>query len=176
MRVLVSAASRHGSTAEMATEIAAALSEAGLDAQVVPPDDVSTLDGYDAAVIGSAIYMNSWMAPARDLVDRLADELAAMPVWLFSSGPIGDPPPPSEEPDEMADILASTRAREHRIFAGRIDRSQLGLGEKVLTSALRTPEGDYRPWTDVRTWAEGIARDLTAGAAGAEGSTGGDAT
>ena len=166
MRVLVSAASRHGSTAEMAAEIASALAEAGLDAAVVPPDDVTSLHGYDAAVIGSAIYMNSWMAPARDLVDRLSDELAGMPVWLFSSGPVGDPPPPAEDPEEMAEIIAATHARGHQVFAGRIDRSQLGLGEKVLTSALRTPEGDYRPWTDVRTWAEGIARELAAGAGG----------
>ncbi len=176
MRVLVSAASRHGSTAEMAAEIAAALSDAGLDAQVVAPDDVTSLDGFDAAVIGSAIYMNNWMAPARDLVDRLGDDLATMPVWLFSSGPIGDPPPPSEEPEEMAEILAATHARDHRIFAGRIDRAQLGLGEKVLTSALRTPEGDFRPWTDVRTWAEGIAGELTRGAGDAEGPAGESAT
>lgn len=172
MRVLVSAASRHGSTAEMAAEIASTLTDAGLDVQIVPPDDVTSLDGYDAAVIGSAIYMNNWMAPARDLVERLSDGLATIPVWLFSSGPIGDPPPPAEEPEEMAEILAASHARAHQIFAGRIDRSQLGLGEKVLTSALRTPEGDYRPWTDVRTWAEAIARDLAAGAAGpAEGGT-----
>lgn len=160
MRVLVSAASRHGSTAEIAAEIASVLVEAGIDAGVVPPDDVPSLDGWDAAVIGSAIYVGHWLAPARDLVERLAPELAERPVWFFSSGPIGDPPSPVEEPEDVADLVALAGARGHQVFAGRIDRKQLGLGEKVIMTALRTPEGDFRPWTDVRAWTEGIARAL----------------
>ncbi|MCU0504535.1 MAG: flavodoxin domain-containing protein [Chloroflexi bacterium] len=160
MRVLVSAASRHGSTAEVATEIASVLAGAGLDAGVASPDDVHSLDGWDAAVIGSAIYVGHWLAPARDLVERLAPELAVRPVWLFSSGPVGDPPAPDEEPEDVVALVELVHARGHQVFAGRIDRKELGLGEKVITAALRVPEGDFRPWTDVRTWAEGIARDL----------------
>ena len=162
MRVLVSAASRHGSTVEMATEIATVLTGAGLDAQVTPPDSVSSLDGWDAAVIGSAVYLGHWLAPARDLVDRLARELRERPVWLFSSGPIGDPPMPADGPEDIDEIVALVHPRGHEFFAGRIDRGRLGLGEKVITSALRAPEGDFRPWTDVRAWAEGVARALTA--------------
>jgi menaquinone-dependent protoporphyrinogen oxidase len=160
MRVLVSAASRHGSTVEIAAEIASALVEAGIDAAVVPPDDVHSLEGWDAAIIGSAIYVGHWLAPARDLVERLAPELAECPVWLFSSGPIGDPPVPVEEPEDVADLVALAGARGHQVFAGRIDRKRLGLGEKVIMTALRAPEGDFRPWTDVRAWTEGIARAL----------------
>lgn len=160
MRVLVSAASRHGSTAEMAAEIASVLAEAGIDAVVMPPDDVHSLDGWDAAVIGSAVYVGHWLAPARDLVERLAGELVERPVWFFSSGPIGDPPAPVEEPEDVAELAALARARGHQVFAGRIDRKQLGLGEKVIMAAVRAPEGDFRPWTDVRAWAEGIARTL----------------
>ena len=160
MRVLVSAASRHGSTAEMAAEVATVLGEAGIDAVVLAPDDIHSLDGWDAAVIGSAIYVGHWLAPARDLVERLAAELAERPVWLFSSGPIGDPPSPAEEPEDVAELAELICARGHQIFAGRIDRKQLGLGEKVIMTAIRAPEGDFRPWTDVRTWAEQIARDL----------------
>jgi menaquinone-dependent protoporphyrinogen oxidase len=160
MRVLVSAASRHGSTVEMAAEVATVLGEAGFDAVVLGPDDVHSLDGWDAAVIGSAIYVGHWLAPARDLVERLAAELAERPVWLFSSGPIGDPPSPVEEPEDVAELAELIHARGHQVFAGRIDRKQLGLGEKVIMTALRAPEGDFRPWTDIRAWAERIARDL----------------
>ncbi len=162
MRILVSTASKHGSTAEIGREIAGVLTEAGLEVDVVAPDGVKSLDGYDAVVLGSAIYVGQWLAPARDLVERLADELTARPVWLFSSGPIGDPPKPEEDPDEIAELLEITHARAHVTFAGKVDRSELGLGEKVIVAAVRTPEGDFRPWADVRAWATGIAEALRA--------------
>jgi menaquinone-dependent protoporphyrinogen oxidase len=169
MKVLVSAASRHGATAEIARTIGATLTEAGLEAAVVAPDTVTGLDGYGAAVLGSGIYLGHWMDTAKHLVERHADAFASLPVWLFSSGPIGDPPKPDEDPDDLAEIMETTHAREHRMFAGKVDRAVLGLGEKVILTAVRVPEGDFRPWDDVREWARGIAAALIADPAGAEG-------
>jgi menaquinone-dependent protoporphyrinogen oxidase len=57
--MLVSAASRHGATAEIAQAIGQALSEQGLTVAVIPPRDVRGLDGYDAVIIGSAVYMGT---------------------------------------------------------------------------------------------------------------------
>jgi menaquinone-dependent protoporphyrinogen oxidase len=90
-RVLVSAASRHGATAEIAQAIGQALSEQGLTVAVIPPGDVGSLDGYDAVIIGSAVYMGHWLDPAKELVNRFPDALTGRPVWLFSSGPVGEP-------------------------------------------------------------------------------------
>ena len=162
MRILVSTASKHGSTAEIGAEIAGVLAEAGLDVAVVAPDGVKSLEGYDAVVLGSGIYVGQWLAPARDLVERLADELVQRPVWLFSSGPVGDPPKPEEDPEEIGELLEITHAREHVTFAGKVDKSELGLGEKVIVAAVRVSEGDFRPWADVRAWATGIAEALRA--------------
>jgi menaquinone-dependent protoporphyrinogen oxidase len=61
------------------------------------------------------------------------------------------------------ELVAATGAREHRVFAGQVDRGRLGLGEKVLLTAVRAPEGDFRPWEEIRTWAAGIAAALKAG-------------
>ena len=91
MKVLVSAASRHGATVEMAANIGAALQATGHDAFVVAPDEVERVDGYEAAVIGSGVYVGRWLEPAKDLLARHKVALSTMPVWLFSSGPIGDP-------------------------------------------------------------------------------------
>jgi menaquinone-dependent protoporphyrinogen oxidase len=162
MRVLVAAATKHGATAEIAAAIGEALrGEPGLDATVVPPEEVATVDGYDAVVLGSAVYAGHWLAAAKELVDRAGGALAGKPVWLFSSGPVGDPPKPNEEdPVDVAEIVAATRARGHRVFAGKLDKRQLGFGERAIVVALRVPEGDFRDWTEIKDWASQIADSL----------------
>jgi menaquinone-dependent protoporphyrinogen oxidase len=157
MQVLVTAASKYGATAEIAAAIAQVLDEHGLEATVLPPEQVEEVDGYDAVVVGSAVYAGHWLKPARELVERHAAVLAGRPVWLFSSGPVGDPPKPEEDPVDVVDLLAATGAREHRVFAGKLVRKQLSFPERAIVSALRVPEGDFRDWTEIRQWAAGIA-------------------
>ncbi|MFH1475036.1 MAG: flavodoxin domain-containing protein [Chloroflexota bacterium] len=163
MKVLVSVASRHGASFEIAEAISAALAGAGFQTAVLPPDAVTSLDGYDAVILGSCVYVGHWMDSAVNLVERFAKEIATRPVWLFSSGPVGHEPKPEDEPVDVAKLLAATGAREHRVFAGQVDRSRLGLGEKVLLTAVRFPEGDFRQWDEIRAWATGIAAALRAG-------------
>ena len=65
MKVLVTAATKHGATAEIAAAIGEVLGgEPGLDAAVIPPEQVATIDGYDAVVLGSAVYAGHWLATA----------------------------------------------------------------------------------------------------------------
>jgi menaquinone-dependent protoporphyrinogen oxidase len=163
MKVLVTAATRYGATGEIARAIAEVLRGHGLDPTVVAPEQVDTVDGYDAVVLGSAVYAGQWLQPARELVGRCAGGLADRPVWLFSSGPVGDPPKPEEDPVDVAEILAATKARGHRVFAGKLDRSQLRFPDKAIVAALRVPEGDFRDWAEITSWAAGIARALRSG-------------
>jgi menaquinone-dependent protoporphyrinogen oxidase len=160
MRVLVTAASKHGATAEIAEAISDRLAEKGCDVVHLLPPDVTSLDGIDAVVLGSAVYAGRWVEAARELVDRLGPALATRPVWMFSSGPIGDPPKPQEDPVDAAAMVEATDAREHRVFAGRLDRSLLSFGEKAIVIALRAPEGDFRDWDAIRAWADEIAQEL----------------
>lgn len=157
MRVLVTAATRYGATGEIAQAIGEVLTERGWDAVVVPPDQVKGIDGFDVVVLGSAVYAGHWLKPAKALVERSRDALAARPVWLFSSGPIGDPPKPEEDPVDVADIMQATRAREHRVFAGKLVRKQLSFPDRAIAAALRVPEGDFRDWGEVKAWAAAIA-------------------
>lgn len=163
MRVLVTAASKYGATGEIARAIGEVLTEHGLDTTVLPCEQVDTVGGYDAVVLGGAVYAGHWLKPARALVDRSGDALAARPVWLFSSGPVGDPPKPEEDPVDVAEILAATKAREHRVFAGRLVRKQLSFGDKAIAVALRVPDGDFRDWADIKGWAAEIAAALRPG-------------
>lgn len=169
MRILVSAASRHNATTEVAHAIATALKRAGIDVDERTPEDVGHLAAYDGVVLGSAIYAGHWLKPAKDLVERTSSRMRALPVWLFSTGPIGVPLKPDGVPVDVAPILEQSGAREHRIFGGRLDRRDLGFGEKALVRMVKAADGDYRPWDEIEAWATEIATTLKAGAVVASG-------
>ncbi len=162
MRVLVASASRHGSTTEIARAIGTALLLRMVDADVRPVDAVVTLQSYDAVVLGSGIYMGRWLEPAKKFIEQNTDELLKRPVWLFSSGPLGDPLKPIEEPADVAGLIEATHARGHRVFAGSLDKHELGISERAIVAAVRAPEGDFRPWDEIDAWAGDIVVELAA--------------
>ena len=162
MRVLVTAASRHGATHEIAGAIAAGLARRGVEADARPVEGLASLDGYDAFVIGSAVYVGRWLEPARDLVAEHAGTLARAPVWLFSSGPLGPPDAlkPDGDPVDAAGLVETTQAVAHRVFARRLDRGLLSFGERALVVAVRAPEGDFRDWEEIDAFAGDVAERL----------------
>jgi menaquinone-dependent protoporphyrinogen oxidase len=163
MRILVTAASRHGATAEVATAIGKALTDAGAEVGVKALRGLEGVAGYNAVVLGSGVYMGRWLPEATAFVRRHVVELAARPVWLFSIGPIGSPTPkPEGDPAGIVELAASIKARGHRTFAGRLDRGRLGIGEKLVVSAVRSPDGDFRDWEAIGAWAREIAGELVA--------------
>jgi menaquinone-dependent protoporphyrinogen oxidase len=161
MKVLVTAASKYGATGEIASAIGEVLAGRGFDAVVTPPEEVRSVDDFDAVVLGSAVYAGHWMKAARDLVERAGESLASRPVWLFSSGPVGDPPKPQEDAVDVAGIMESTGAREHRVFVGKIEKKHLSFGDKAIAVAFRVQDGDFRDWDEISAWAGGIADALT---------------
>jgi len=162
MRVLVTAASKHGATFDIATAIGEELFRFGIDAAVEPLEKVDSVDGYDAVVIGSGVYAGRWLDEAKEFVDRHATALALRPLWVFSSGPLGEPLKPEEDPVDADAIAQRLGARSHRTFGGRLDHSHLGLAERAIVRLVRAPDGDYRPWDEIRSWSADIARDFLA--------------
>jgi menaquinone-dependent protoporphyrinogen oxidase len=91
MRVLVTAATRYGSTGEIAATFGREIARHGVPTMVVAPGEVADLDEVDAVVLGSAVYAGHWLEPATVLVDRCGPAWASRSVWLFLSAPVGDP-------------------------------------------------------------------------------------
>jgi menaquinone-dependent protoporphyrinogen oxidase len=160
MKVLVASASKHGATGEIGDAIGAILSARGHIVTTLAAEQVEAVHPFDAAVIGSAVYAGHWMKQAIDLAERFTDRWADRAVWLFSSGPIGEPPKPEEDPVDVSRIMQLTGARAHRIFTGRLDKSKLSFPERAMVSAFRAPYGDFRNWDNIRTWASEIAEEL----------------
>jgi menaquinone-dependent protoporphyrinogen oxidase len=151
-RILVTFGSKHGATAEIADVIATTLRDQGLDVDCVEARDVDSLEGYDAVILGSAVYMRRWRREARRFVHRFAAGLAQRPFWVFSSGPVGDPAkdnPAWLEPGGTIRELERLGAREHVVFGGRTTSS--GVPEEFR---------DRRDWDEIRSWARAIAASI----------------
>ena len=161
MRVLVTAASKYGSTAGIAEAIGRRLEEHELQVDVVPVEEIDDLTGYGAIVLGSGVYAGRWLKAARRLVDEHEHDFELTPTWLFSSGPIGEPPKPEGDAAVKLDaIVRRTAARDHRIFAGKLDRERLTFPDRAIVTAVRSPEGDFRDWPAISAWADEIAKAL----------------
>jgi menaquinone-dependent protoporphyrinogen oxidase len=163
MNILIAVASRHGSTLEIAEAIGQELYSAGHLVDVRRADAILDPTKYDAVVIGSAIYMGGWLPAARQFVECTHARLAEVPVWLFSSGPLGaEAPQPTGDPTHLDELLQATGALEHRIFVGKLDKHQLGVAERLAARLVQAPEGDFREWAAIRGWAHTIASTLAA--------------
>ena len=157
MRALVSVASRHGATTALGHAVARGLRQHGFEVDVVLPDEVTDVSAYEVVVIGSAVYAGRWMRAAKDLVQRHSAALRWRDVWLFSSGPLGNPPVPAEEPADATTMLSDSGARGHVLLAGALHPDDLGLAERLVVRAVKAPYGDFRDWTAVDRWVEQIA-------------------
>jgi menaquinone-dependent protoporphyrinogen oxidase len=167
LNVLVCAASRHGSTGEIAAAIRDELARRGLRASLATPAEVTTVEGYDAVVLGSAVYVGHWLAPAMDLVARCAEEFAGRPVWLFTSGPVGKPSgrlaqSMGTDPVELPRVRAATGARGHQIFSGKLSARSLPFAQRMAVRVLPGLTGDFRDWAEITRWADSIADELAA--------------
>jgi menaquinone-dependent protoporphyrinogen oxidase len=165
-RVLVTYASKHGSTGEIAAAIAAELRDKGLDADCVDVGAAS-LGAFDAVVLGSAVYMGRWRPEARRFLKKHADELSSVPFWIFSSGPVGEKAEEEFEeggkwlePPKVLERAGAAGMRGHVVFGGRVPRDPDGWVEKSMSR--NTPEEfqDARDWDKIREWADEIAADL----------------
>jgi len=183
-KVLVVYGSRHGGTRGIAQKIGEVLRTEGLEADVVAADQAADVSAADAFVVGSGVYMGSWLKEPIDFIKRNEATLAARPLWLFSSGPLpgssakksADDPledalGPAEGPGSgsrkrMAELGAATHARDHRVFLGAFDPHDppRAMSERLVrmmpASKGLLPAGDFRDWDAIEAWAREIAASL----------------
>lgn len=175
MSVLVAYASRHGATQGIAERIAGRLRQDGVEAEAVRAGDVRDPSAYDAFVVGSAAYMFHWLDDATRFVKRNRATLAARPVWLFSSGPLGTDAVDrkgrdmlvASEPKEFAELRSTLNPRGEQVFFGAfdLDAPPIGMAERIARhmpafAKDAMPTGDFRDWPAIDAWADGIAAQL----------------
>lgn len=83
-------------------------------------------------------------------------------VFLFSSGPIAEQGHPVNRPYDASDVIEKVGAREHRMFAGKLDPTVLGPAERAMAKMIGARIGDFRDWDAIGAWAPEII-DAVAG-------------
>jgi len=157
-RVLVAFASKMGSTKEIAEAIGDRLTERGCAAEVRSAETVDSVDGYDAIVLGSAVYATRWRREAIQFLRRHRDRLTAGRTWLFESGWLGQRP---------SALVASPGGRRRAnkvgapapvVFGGRLDLDlATGRMDRMLAKRMA---GDARDWDEIKSWADQVADTL----------------
>ena len=160
-RVLVAYASKRGGTEGIARMIAERLGERGVEADLVEAGRVKKPDGYDAVVLGSALYGGRWQRHAVRALKRIARAKARPPVWLFHSGPLGDEAADEPQaPTARVERLAEEIGADIVTFGGRLADDAEGFIAKAMVRNGKG--GDWRDPEQIRGYADAIADGLGA--------------
>jgi menaquinone-dependent protoporphyrinogen oxidase len=168
-RILVTYASRAGSTAGVAEAIGKVLAEKGAQVDVLPMKEVHDLSEYRAVVAGSAIRGAKWLPEALQFMQTYQSALAQRPFAAFmvciSLAMANGEKYRSGLRDWMQPVRALVRPVSEGYFAGALEFNKLPITPNVLLMCLAValgifPQGDHRNWNVIRAWAADLATKL----------------
>jgi len=158
--VLVTYATRYGSTEEVALAVAQTLRESGIAIETQPVRSLQALERYSAIVLGVPLYMGRFHKDARRFLSAQRNVLTKMPVALFVLGPI--------QTDEKDFAGARTQLNKEsakypwfspvsqQMFGGKFDPLKLDFPYSLIPPIRKLPAGDARDWTAIRAWANDL--------------------
>lgn len=164
-KVLVTYASKHGATKEIAERIGGVLRESDIDVDLRDVKEAGDPSAYKAVVLGSAAYMGRWRGEAVKYLKNNTAQLAALPIWLFMSGPSGKGEatellkgviyPPGMQP-----VIDAIKPRDVKPFHGDTSASRFSGWEKWIMKRVGADAADFRDWDMITSWTQGIAAEL----------------
>ncbi len=167
-KILVTYASRAGSTAGVADAIGKTLAANGTQVDVKPMNEVKDLGPYRAVVAGSAIHGGIWLPEGMEFLQTYQTELESRPfaaflVCITLAMKNGEQYREGIK-ERMAPVRSLVEPVSEGYFAGALDLSKLSgivkLGMGAVVALGIFPKGDHRDWTAIQSWAESIREKL----------------
>lgn len=158
-KVLVTYASKAGSTMEVAQAVAKELNNRGFTVDVRPVKQVTSVDGYTAVVVGSAVRIGSPLPEAVKFIEKNAPALSKLPVAFFTVHlmNMGDDDTSRKARLAYLDPARKLVTLKHEaFFAGVGDMSKVSFFEGLIGKMVKSPEGDFRDWKAISGWAQSI--------------------
>ena len=164
-KILVTYASKYGSTGEIARRIAEILAIDRLAVDLFEIEDIADISSYSALIIGSSIYVGKWRPEAVEFLKTHAAQLAEKDVWIFSSGPTGEGDPADLLngwiiPPTRDFLIERIEPHDAGLFNGVININKLNVIEKMQVEAKHLETGDFRDWDAIERWAKTISTNL----------------
>lgn len=164
-KILITYASKHGSTAEIAEKIHEIFTNHGLKCEIKSVEDVNDISAYETIVLGSAVYIGQWRKSTVKFLKKNEETLIKKKLWLFSTGPTGKGDPVEllkgwKYPDALKDTIDKISPEEITVFHGALNEAKLNTFEKMTIKMVKAPMGDYRDWEQVKLWANDIIKSL----------------
>lgn len=158
-KILVAYATRAGSTKEVAEVVGEVLTSRGYTVDVQPVKQAADLSGYAAVVIGSAVRFGQWVPEAVKFVEHNQNRLNQIPTALFTVHILNtadDESSRSERDTYLTPVRKLIHPAAEAFFAGVGDLEKVSFIERFIGKMVKSPEGDYRDWAAIRSWAEEI--------------------
>jgi len=158
-RILVTYATRAGSTVEVAAAIGKTLAERGFAVDVKPIKERPEVGNYQAVVIGSVVRIGRWVSEAVEFVKKNQPALNAMPVAVFcvhGNNLEDDEQSRAARNAYLDNIRLLIQPVDEAFFAGSVDPKRVSLLERVMINTVKSPVGDFRDWEKINAWAQTI--------------------
>lgn len=165
-KVLITYATRCGSTAEVAAAIGKVFCERGASVDVLPLKDVKSIDAYQAVILSSAVRIGAWLPEAVKFVEQNQARLNQMPTAFFAvhlNNTDDDEVSRAARHAYLDPVRKLVTPAAEAFFAGVGDFSKINLLERMMAKFVKSPVGDFRDWTKIRAWAENVQASTFAG-------------
>lgn len=155
-RILVTYATRAGSTAEIATAIGEQLSQRGFGVDLKPVKASPALNGYQAVILGSPIRAGNWLPEMVDFVKANQAALAATQVALLTVHMQNTGDDEASRTARLAylkDVRPLLPKAQEVYFEGAMNFSRLSMMDRFISKMVKASEADHRDWAKIRAWA-----------------------
>ena len=141
-RILVAYVSPRGSTAGIAQAVGKELQSAGHSVDVVEMKSVSSLESYNAVVIGGPFYRGKVAGDVGKFIGRNREALTKLPLAAFGVGvtPLGKNPAETDNATKkLQKTLEPLKPVAVTIFAGKVDPAKLSFSPEMDSGESKNP-------------------------------------
>ena len=158
-RILVTYASKAGSTAEIAAKIGEHLSSRGFQVDVINVKSKPDPKEYQAVILGSCIRMGGWLQEMLDYIkaNQVAlntTQAALFTVHMLNTG--DDETSKAARSAYMDKVRVLMPGSEEVYFLGAMDFSKISLMDRFISKMVKAEESDQRDWDKIKSWSETV--------------------